>query len=105
MTNQPERCIKTYLFFSSVVQAVSLPWPTRVLTLGRRFRRAGWWKTALCVRITLPGLTWKMAAYLTDQPYTHSHALKSAYAKGTSKYVRLQSPIHSHIYFPTDELH
>ena len=31
---EPERCIKAYLFFLSVAKAVSLPWPTRVLTWG-----------------------------------------------------------------------
>ena len=73
--------------FSSVAEAVSLPWPTRVRTLGRRFRRVGLWKTASCVRITLPGLTWKMAVYLTDQPCTHSHVLKPAHAMDRSKCV------------------
>ena len=46
-----------------------------------------------------------MAVYLTGQLCTHSHALKSAHAMDTSKCVRHQSLIHSHIYFPTDESH
>jgi hypothetical protein len=47
----------------------------------------------LCVPITLPSLTSKMAMSLTDQPCTHSHASKSALAMDRSKYVRPPSLI------------
>jgi uncharacterized membrane protein len=40
MTNQPRRWLRAYPFFSSAAQDVSLPWPTRVLTLGDRFQKA-----------------------------------------------------------------
>src|SRR5690242_8159951 len=104
-TNLPRQWFRAFRFFSSVVQAVFLQWPTHVRILAVPSRTVSWWTAALSVHITRHDLILKMAMWLTDPPYTPSHASTFAHIMDRSRSGRRPFPFHGPVRLNINENH